>query len=143
MDHVGLCPADFDASLRFYVEGIGLEVIFDVTLDLDMKDFLGVSTEKVRTLFLGDPSKPGVTRLELLDLYNGECGKEPAGDGLPHRGLTLISFHVPVEATLERLAGLGLGGTPRKIAARKGFAATVTDPDGVMVELVDAPVSFG
>jgi glyoxylase I family protein len=142
MDHVGLYPADFDASLRFYVDGIGLEVIFDVTLDMDMYDFLGVRTEKVRTLFLGDPAKPGVTRLELIDLYDGRATGSPVGDGLPHRGLTLISFHVAVEQTLDRLAALGLGGTPRKIPARKGFAATVTDPDGVMVELVDAPVAF-
>jgi glyoxylase I family protein len=142
MDHVGLCPADFDASLRFYVDGIGLEIIFDVTLDMDMKDFLGVSTEKVRTLFLGDPAKPGTTRLELLDLNDGRGAREPAGDGLPHRGLTLISFHVAVDETLARLASLGLGGTPRRIPARGGFAATVTDPDGVMVELVDAPVAF-
>jgi glyoxylase I family protein len=142
VDHIGLYPGDFDESLRFYVDGIGLEVIFDVTLDMDMKDFLGVSTERVRTLFLGDPSKPGVTRLELLDLYDGRAAQEPVGDGLPRRGLTLISFQVPVEETLERLASLGLGGTPRKIPARNGFAATVTDPDGVMVELVDAAVSF-
>jgi hypothetical protein len=77
-----------------------------------------------------------------LDLYNGDAGAEPVGDGLPRRGLTLLSFNVPVEDTLARLASLGLGGTPRKIPARKGWAATVTDPDGVMVELVDAVVSF-
>jgi catechol 2,3-dioxygenase-like lactoylglutathione lyase family enzyme len=142
VDHIGLCPADFDASLRFYTEGIGLEVVFDVTLPMDMKDFLGVSTEKVRTLFLAQPGSPGATRLELLDLYDGHALTESAGDGLPHRGLTLISFHVAVDETLARLASLGLGGTPRRIPARKGFAATVTDPDGVMVELVDAAVSF-
>jgi catechol 2,3-dioxygenase-like lactoylglutathione lyase family enzyme len=142
MDHVGLCPADFDVSLRFYTEGIGLEVIFDVVLDMDMDSFLGVKTEKIRTLFLGQSSEPGITRLELLDLYDGGAASEPAGSGLPRRGLTLLSFNVPVEATLARLADLGLGGTPRKIPARKGWAATVTDPDGVMVELVDAVVSF-
>jgi glyoxylase I family protein len=142
MDHIGLCPADFAESLRFYVEGIGLEVVFDVTLPMDMKDFLGVSTEKVRTLFLSQPGIPGATRLELLDLYDGRALDDPPGDGLPHRGLTLLSFHVSVDETLARLAGLGLGGTPRRIPARKGFAATVTDPDGVMVELVDAPVAF-
>jgi catechol 2,3-dioxygenase-like lactoylglutathione lyase family enzyme len=142
LDHVGLCPADFGASLRFYTEGIGLEVVFDVTLEMDMESFLGVRTEKVRTLFLGDKAQPGMTRLELLDLGNGDAAKEAAGSGLPRRGLTLLSFHVDVEATLARLTELGLGGTPRKIPARKGWAATVTDPDGVMVELVDAVVSF-
>jgi glyoxylase I family protein len=142
MDHIGLCPADFDAALRFYTEGIGLDVLFDVTLDMDMEAFLGVRTEQVRTLFLGDKAQPGMTRLELLDLGDGKAAQEAAGSGRPRRGLTLLSFHVDVEATLARLAGLGLGGTPRKIPARKGWAATVTDPDGVMVELVDAAVSF-
>jgi glyoxylase I family protein len=142
VDHIGLCPADVDESLRFYVEGIGLAVVFDVELPMDMESFLGVKTEKVRTLFLEQPGKPGATRLELLDLYDGRGAAEPIGDGLPHRGLTLISFHVAVDETLARLASLGLGGTPRRIPARKGFAATVTDPDGVMVELVDAPVRF-
>jgi glyoxylase I family protein len=142
MDHLGLCPASFEESLRFYVEGIGMEVVFDVELPMDMESFLGVKTEKVRTLFLAQPGVPGATRLELLDLYNGEAAREHVGSGLPRRGLTLISFHVSVDETLARLAALGLGGTPRRIPARKGFAATVTDPDGVMVELVDAPVSF-
>jgi catechol 2,3-dioxygenase-like lactoylglutathione lyase family enzyme len=142
IDHIGLCPADFDASLRFYTEGIGLEVLFDVTLAMDMESFLGVSTEKVRTLFLGDKAQPRMTRLELLDLNNGRAAEDAAGSGLPRRGLTLLSFHVDVEATLARLAELGLGGIPRKIPARKGWAATVTDPDGVMVELVDDAVSF-
>ncbi|HEX3900340.1 MAG TPA: VOC family protein [Mycobacteriales bacterium] len=142
MDHIGLCPADFAESLRFYVEGIGLEVVFDVELAMDMESFLGAKTEKVRTLFLAQPGNSGATRLELLDLYDGRAHAEPAGDGLPRRGLTLISFHVAVDETLARLAALGLGGPPRRIPARKGFAATVTDPDGVMVELVDAPVAF-
>lgn len=63
LDHVGLCPADFDASLRFYVEGIGLMVKFDVTLEMDMQGLLGVPTEKVRTLFLTDSTSPGGSSL--------------------------------------------------------------------------------
>ncbi|HEX3706793.1 MAG TPA: VOC family protein [Mycobacteriales bacterium] len=143
MDHVGLCPADFDASLRFYTDGIGLSVKFDVTLEMDMQGLLGVPTKSVRTVFLSDSTSPDASSLELLDLNDGKAATEEPRSGLPQRGLTLISFHVPVEETLARLAGIGLGGEPRLVPTpRGGFAATVVDPDGVVVELVDAPVSF-
>lgn len=143
MDHVGLCPADFEASLRFYTAGIGLTVKFDVTLEMDMTGLLGVKTEKVRTLFLADSDAPDASSLELLDLGDGAAAAEPPRSGLPQRGLTLISFHVPVKDTLARLAELGLGGEPRVVPTpRGGFAATVVDPDGVIVELVDDRVAF-
>jgi glyoxylase I family protein len=49
-----------------------------------------------------------------------------------------------VEPTLARLADLGLGGPPRKIpTGPDSYAATVVDPDGVMVELLDKPVTLG
>lgn len=144
MDHVGLCPSDIEASLRFYVEGIGLEVVFDVTLRADMHSLLGVHTENgVRTIFLASPSDPGKSRLELLDLLDGSAGTEPARSGLPQRGLTLVSFVVPVQATLDRLKEMGLGGEPRIMPTPTGaLSAMVVDPDGVMVELLDNPVSF-
>jgi glyoxylase I family protein len=143
LDHVGLCPADFAAALHFYTAGIGLTVKFDVTLEMDMQGLLGVPTDRVRTVFLGDSSSPDASSLELLDLYDGKAAAEQPRSGLPQRGLTLISFHVPVKETLARLAELGLGGEPRLVPTpRGGFAATVVDPDGVVVELVDAPVAF-
>lgn len=144
MDHVGLCPADMDAALRFYVDGIGLEVIFDVKLRGDHYDLLGVHTEKVRTVFLGDPSAPGSSRLELLQLFPADVTAQTPPTGYPQRGLTLISFVRPVDATLERLAELGLGGKPRIMPTPAGaLSAMVVDPDGVMVELLDHAVSFG
>ncbi|HWA65914.1 MAG TPA: VOC family protein [Mycobacteriales bacterium] len=143
MDHVGLCPADFDASLRFYVDGIGLEVVFDVTLRGDMYDLLGVRTDSVRTCFLADRATPGSARLELMQLFPGD-GVDGPRTGYPQRGLTLVSFIRPVEQTLARLADLGLGGTPRIMPTPAGkLSAMVVDPDGVMVELLDQAVSFG
>lgn len=144
MDHVGLCPADMDASLRFYVEGIGLEVIFDVTLPGDMYELLGVHTDKVRTCFVGDKSAPGSSRLELLQLFPADVAGQTPPTGYPQRGLMLVSFVTPVEATLARLAEMGLGGKPRIMPTPAGaLSAMVVDPDGVMVELLDHAVSFG
>jgi catechol 2,3-dioxygenase-like lactoylglutathione lyase family enzyme len=143
VNHVGICPADMDASLRFYVDGVGMSVLFDVVLPIDLDPLLGVTTSKVRTVFLGDPAYRDVGVLELLDLGTGKAAGEPAQSGLPQRGACLVSFNVPVEATLARLESLGLGGTPRRMPTAGGMSATVVDPDGVMVELLDQVVSLG
>jgi catechol 2,3-dioxygenase-like lactoylglutathione lyase family enzyme len=142
--HTGICPADMDASMRFYVDGVGLSVLFDVVLPVDLEPLLGVPTSKVRTVFLGDPARSDAGVLELLNLGTGSAAAEPSGSGLPRRGAFLVSFHVPVEETLSRLASLGFGGTPRRMPTPgAGLAATVVDPDGVVVELLDQPVSLG
>ena len=43
----------------------------------------------------------------------------------------------PLDDALRRLAGLGLGGAPRRIDASGVAMAVVADPDGVAVELID------
>jgi hypothetical protein len=49
----------------------------------------------------------------------------------------LLSVQVDVRAVLSRLEVMGLGGAPRAMPTPGGgLAATVTDPDGVMVELL-------
>ena len=54
-----------------------------------------------------------------------------------------MSLFVEVDAVLDRLRALGLGGEPRRIAVPSpGGAvqmATVRDPDGVLVELIGVP----
>jgi catechol 2,3-dioxygenase-like lactoylglutathione lyase family enzyme len=137
IDHTGLCPADMEASLRFYRDGLGLEMLSELTMDADLEPLLGRKTSRVRALFLGSPDSPHAGTLELLDLGQPEFADAPTGEGIPHRGVFLLSFKVDVTATLARLAELGLGGEPRIMKARRGLAATVVDPDGVTVELLD------
>jgi hypothetical protein len=49
-----------------------------------------------------------------------------------------------VREVLDRLAALGVGGPPRVMPTPAGgLAATVIDPDGVLVELLDRAVSLG
>jgi catechol 2,3-dioxygenase-like lactoylglutathione lyase family enzyme len=142
LDHVAICPADLDAALRFYRDGVGLDVLFDLTFDANFEPLLGVPTEHPHIVFLGDQQHPDAGRIELIDLGTGSPPDGRAAAGLPHRGACLVSFHVPVEETLQRLASLGLGGPPRRLAGPDGLAAVVVDPDGVMVELVSRPVSY-
>lgn len=138
--HAGICPADMDASLRFYVEGIGLDVVLDIVIPIDLDPLLGVTTSNARTVFLGSADDTDSGMLELLDLGTDQVGQQQPAGGLPARGLCLVSFHTPVEPALARLAALGLGGTPRRLETRGNLAATVVDPDGVVVELMDNPM---
>lgn len=141
INHVGLCPADMDVSLSFYRDGIGLSVLADFTMDVDLEQLLGRRTSHVRAAFLGSPDSPHGGTLELLDLGGDDIRAEPAGSGTPHRGAFLLSFHVEVSEVLARLAELGLGGEPRTMKSPGGVTATVVDPDGVTVELLSRPVS--
>jgi catechol 2,3-dioxygenase-like lactoylglutathione lyase family enzyme len=138
--HTGLCPADFDAALRFYRDGIGLDVLVDTVLKTDVKPLLGIHTTKIRTVFLGDAGNRDAGILELVDVGSAEVTSGPPQTGLPSRGLFLISLQVDIEAVLERLGELGLGGVPRRMTMPNGdlLAASVVDPDGVTVELLHA-----
>jgi catechol 2,3-dioxygenase-like lactoylglutathione lyase family enzyme len=137
MHHAGVCVGDMEASLRFYRDALELTVLADKVLGADLHALLGVHTESVRTVFLGDAEHTDSGIIELLDLGVAPiAGAEPQG-GLPVRGVFLLSVQVDVEAALARLAERGLGGTPRTMPTPGGgLAATVSDPDGVMVELL-------
>ena len=107
-------------------------------IDQHLHPLLGVHTSSVRTVFLGDPANSYAGIVELLDLGVPDLVDAPAQSGLPARGVFLLSVQVDVRATLERLAGLGFGGSPRTMPTPDGgLAATVVDPDGVMVELLN------
>lgn len=135
--HAGLYVRNMDESLRFYRDGLGLAVLADKVLHADLESLLGVATETVRTVFLGDTEHPDSGIVELLDLGLPAIDDASPQPGLPARGIFLLSFQVDVPATLSRLEASGLGGTPRSMATPGGgIAASVTDPDGVMVELL-------
>jgi catechol 2,3-dioxygenase-like lactoylglutathione lyase family enzyme len=137
LHHAGLCVRDIELSLRFYRDGLGLEVVSDQVLKADLHPLLGVHTDEVRFIFLGDPASPEAGIVELLDLGSSRITASGPGPAGPARGLFLLSMRADVPAVLSRLEELRLGGTPRKMPVpRGGFAATVVDPDGVMVELM-------
>ena len=63
----------------------------------------------------------------------------------PRTGFFLLSFFVDVEATVSRLAALGLGGLPRRVtqSTPRGTItlATVRDPDGLIVLLTPGSIT--
>ena len=130
--------------MPFYRDGIGLDVLVDTVLEADLESLLGVRTRRVRTVFLGAADQPDTGIVELLDLGVDGIAGAPPQTGRPGRGVFLLSVQVDVDEVLSRLSAMGFGGTPRTIVTPAGgTAATVVDPDGVVVELLPrAPLGY-
>jgi glyoxylase I family protein len=143
--HSVIVVRDLAASLRFYQDGIGLDLLADRQAEGDWPELLGAPSRNLRAVFLGDPAVPddhaGVLELNVLD---GDVG-EGLLAGPPRTGFFLLSFFVDVEATLSRLAALGLGGPPRQIIQPTPNGpvtiATVRDPDGVLILLTPGSIT--
>ena len=139
--HSALRVRDIDASLRFYVDGVGLSVLMDHRFSGDWPTLFAVGTTELRSVFLGDPAVPDAGIVELV-AFAGEPPGPPAGDGAA--GFFLLSLFVDLERVLARLAALGFGPARRieqPAGDRRVAMATLRDPDDVLVELIDAGAS--
>lgn len=140
--HSAICVRDFAQSLRFYRDGLGLALLWEREFEGDWPRLFGAPGRTLHSAFLGDPSVPDAGIVELVEFPGGVAEGLPQGPS-PQSGFFLLSFYVDVDATLARLAELGLGGEPRRIEVT-GMGnqtvpmATVRDPDGVIVELIGA-----
>jgi catechol 2,3-dioxygenase-like lactoylglutathione lyase family enzyme len=139
--HSAICVRDVDAALSFYRDGLGLRVLMDHEFGGDWRTLFDAPSDRLRSVFLGDPDHPeaGIVELVRFDAA-ADDGRAP---GRPATGFFLLSFFVDVDSTLDRLASLGLGGAPARIDVpgpdEPIAMATVRDPDGVLVELVGLP----
>jgi len=143
--HSVVVVGDLGASLRFYRDGLGLDVLLDRRVEGDWPGLLDAPTRSLRAVFLGDARVPddhaGVLELNVFD------GDVPAGPppSPPRTGFFMLSFFVDVDATLSRLAALGLGGPPRRViqSTPNGpvTVATVRDPDGLLVLLTPGSIT--
>ena len=140
--HSAICVRDFAASLRFYTEGLGLELLWENEFEGDWPTLFGAPERRLHSAFLGDPSVPDAGIVELVEFIGGMADGTGQGPN-PQVGFFLLSFYVDVDETLARLAVLGLGGEARRIEVDAMNDATVAmavvrDPDGVIVELIGA-----
>jgi glyoxylase I family protein len=142
--HTVLAVRDLEQSLRFYRDGIGLEVLQDRIVEGDWPALFGAPSRSLHVVFLGDSSTPDVYSGVLeLNAFDADLGRAPTKQA--HYGLAMISYFVDVEATLARLAGLGLGGEPARVEQQTPNGAitiaTVRDPDGATVLLTPGSIT--
>lgn len=134
--HTALVVTDVEASLRFWRDGLGFVETMDATFEGDWPALFDAPAPQLRSIFLGDPEHPDSGIVELVDFGPGVAAGPAAGGG-PATGFFLVSVYCDVDATLARLADLGLGGEPRRIQSYGVTMVVVTDPTGVRVELID------
>jgi glyoxylase I family protein len=136
--HSAIRVTDVEASLRFWRDGLGFAVLMDERFEGDWPTLLRAPSSSLRAVFLGDPDQPGSGIVELVDLGPVDEPPDSPGPEANRAGFLLLSIMTDLSAALERLGALGLGGTPRRIDASGVAMAVVTDPDGVLVELIDS-----
>ena len=139
LHHAAICTSDVERARRFWQEGLGLVEFFDREFTGDWPTLFGASSDRLRSVFLGDPAHPDAGIVELVEFAT----PHPAYDATdnPRLGFFLLSFNVDVEPTLQRLAQLGFADDVRRIEVPGGSGKTVPmavirAPDNVLVELI-------
>jgi catechol 2,3-dioxygenase-like lactoylglutathione lyase family enzyme len=136
MHHAAILARDFDASLRFWRDGLGLEKIMHMRFPGEWRALFNADADTIHSAFLGDPARPDAGVVEILEFVGAALDDYPT-PAVPTNGMFLLSFNVDLDQTLARLGDLGLGGVPRQIVNSGVRMAVVEDPDGVRVELID------
>ncbi|MDX6287084.1 MAG: lactoylglutathione lyase [Frankiales bacterium] len=144
LHHAAICTGDLERARRFWQDGLGLVEFFDHEFTGDWPTLFGASTNRLRSVFLGDRDHPDAGIVELVAFIDGDDrGNELAAnaDAGPQTGFFLLSFNVDVEAALQRLVDLGFVDGVRRISVPAGGGkqvpmAVVRAPDAVLVELI-------
>jgi lactoylglutathione lyase len=121
--HTMIRVKEFDAALRFYIDGLGMKVLTKFT----------VPVRRVDAMFIGFADYADGGLLELVRLWDHE-GPHTHGSGYGH-----ISIGVPdVRATVEKLKGMGAEVTtpPTVLLAGGPLVAFIRDFDGYAIELI-------
>ena len=134
--HSAICTSDVERSLRFWCDGLGMSQRMDYQFTGDWPELFGAETDRLRSIFLGDPQTPGSG---IVELAGADEALPP--DAAPRHGFFLLSLQREVDETLSALAALGFTKGVRRIdvVAPDGKTvamAVITAPDGVLVELI-------
>jgi catechol 2,3-dioxygenase-like lactoylglutathione lyase family enzyme len=139
--HTAIVTADVERSKRFWCDGLGFTELFDHTFTGDWPTLFNAHTDRLRSVFLGDPAMPDTGIVELVQLEGTKPGMPPDE---PTFGFFLLSLQRDVDGTLAGLGTLGFDQDVRRIdmpapGGKTVAMAVITAPDGVRVELIGPP----
>jgi len=140
--HSAICTADVERSLRFWCDGLGLRELFDHQFTGDWPELFAAKTDRLRSIFLGDPQSADCGIVELVQFAGAnEALATTQAASVPRHGFFLLSLQRDVDTTLSAFAALGFTDGVRRItvpapAGKIVPMAVVSAPDGVLVELI-------
>lgn len=131
--HSVVICSDLDRSLRFYRDGLGMDVVMEQESATGPDD----ASEGPHIVFLGSEEDQSAGMVELIK-FDGGVEPAPENRGRAY-GFYALTFYVDVDATLDRLAAMGAQPELRTQFEAPGGAVVIVmirDPDGVLVELI-------
>jgi len=139
LTHVGICVSDLERSLRFYRDLLGFRFEHELAVEGEPSDtLLRLRDVKLHATYL---VRDGV-RIELLR-FASPAAPPPRTRTIHEHGLTHLSFRVAdLDATVAALRAAGervLEETVIRFPEFQSAACLVIDPDGQLIELVQAP----
>lgn len=136
--HGGITVSDMETSLKFYRDGLQLEIQHDVINDKDyLRKVLGLAFTSIRIVYLKIPNSGFIELLEYQGIERQSVAARPSDFGGGH----LCLYVDDVDAIAERLQKLGYCARSERavdIVAGPNIGAKVIymiDPDGYFVEL--------
>ena len=134
--HTAIVAADVERSKRFWCDGLGFTELFDHIFTGDWPTLFNARTDRLRSVFLGDPNTPDSGIVELVQFARGREERDvisvtadvPSPDE-PAFGFFLLSLECDGVRRIEMPAPGG------KTVAMAVIAA----PDGVRLELIGPP----
>lgn len=133
--HSAIVTRDVEASLVFWRDGLGFDVLMDETFEGPWPELFGWDTTTLRSVFLGETSAGDAGIVELVAAAGTVPGSTDGESNV--EGFLLLSLFADLDDVLPRLAKLGVGGEPVVSAVGPTRLAVVHDPNGVRVELMD------
>jgi catechol 2,3-dioxygenase-like lactoylglutathione lyase family enzyme len=77
--HTAIVTADVERSMRFWCDGLGFTELFDHTFTGDWPTLFTAGTDRLRSVFLGDPDTPDAGIVELVQ-FEGAAAASPPPD---------------------------------------------------------------
>jgi lactoylglutathione lyase len=137
--HAGVTVSDMEAALRFYRDGLGLEVVADGESAVGTATKIwNLTPERVRVVFLRVPGSDAMVELfEFIGLERHSASARPCDYGAGHMCL----FVDDAEGVHRRMQDLGFRSRSGEVVPitagphAGAHAVYLIDPDGYHVEL--------
>ena len=139
--HAGVTVLDMEASLRFYRDGLGLEVSFDgESAVTNARQIWNIDPERVRVVFLTVPGSDAFVELfEFMGIERHPASARPCDYGAGH----LCLFIEDAEALHRHMVELGFRSRAGQVVTIQtgphagAKVAYLIDPDGYHVEVYE------